>query len=245
MVVFFLVIAAAALLFGIFRGTLYAGSLFFSRNSHFELKHLDIASDGRLSASQLREYAAIDPGVNLFALDFDAIRRRLSSVPLVESVDIRRELPDTLRIQVTERVAIAQLRWTKRGLPFLIDRHGIVMPATRSGQSLPIIDGAKFENLRPGAKVDASGVRQCLDILTAADELRLGAQIHLDSFDLRYPEFITVIVNGETNARFPHHSAKDKLVRLVSVLQLASEHGRRIKTVDLTPDGRNVPVTYY
>lgn len=244
LVVLFLILTVLLLLAGLYRGIRYAGSFFFSRNPEFALKVMDIRSDGRLQPEQLREYANLQAGINLFSIDFNLLRRKLAEVPLVESVMIERKLPDTLMIQVTERVALAQLRWNSRGLPFLLDRHGVVLPMTRSGQSLPLIEGFTSETLRPGARTDHAGIRQCLQILSAADQLGLGTQISFSGFDVRYPDFISAVVNGGTSARFPLHSAREKLVRLVSVLQLANEQGRQVKTVDLTPDGRNVPVTF-
>jgi cell division septal protein FtsQ len=244
LVILFLILTALLLLAGLYQGVRYAGSLFFSRNPEFELKNIDIHSDGRLQPEQLREYIQLQGGENLFSVDFNRIRRKLQEVPLVESVAIERKLPDTLTIRVVERVAIAQLRWSRRGLPFLLDRHGVVLPMTRSGQSLPLIDGFSKETLRPGERVEHPGVLQCLNLLSAADQLGSGAQITFDGFDVRYPDFIIVAVNGGVSARFPLHSAREKLVRLISVLQLAGEQGRRVKTVDLTPDGRNVLVTF-
>ena len=140
---------------------------------------------------------------------------------------------------------MVQINWNRRGIPFLIDRHGIVLPATRSGQALPMIEGLKLDELRPGKQVTDSGVQCVLEILTVSDALGLGSQIRFERFDLRNPEFITAQLNDNISARFPRHSVREKLVRLVRVLQIAREQGRRVKTVDLTPDGRNVPITYY
>ncbi len=242
--VLFLVFAVIIALFGIYRGLEYVGSLFFSRNPHFELKHIEMSSDGRLSSTKLTQYADIDSAGNLFAVDFDQIRANLASVPLIESVHIRRRLPDTLLVRVVERTAVTQIRWTHRGLPLLMDRHGVVLPATRTGRSLPMIDGLKLDTLRPGERIDDPGVHYALELLSQADELGLGSQIRFERFDLRYPEFVTVGLNDDITARFPRHSARERLIRLVRVLQIAREQGRRIKTVDLTPDGRNVPTTY-
>lgn len=245
MVVLLLTAVAGGLLFGIFAGLTYAGSLFFSRNPKFELRNINVTSDGRLPPDFFCERAGLKTGINLFSIDFDEVRRKLEEVPLVESVTIERKLPDTLNVNITERVAMAQIRWSTRGLPFLVDRFGVVLPMTRSGQSLPLIEGLKLEKLRPGDRVDNPGIRQCLDILAAVEQLRLGSQVAFASFDIRYPDFVTAIVNGETTTRFPLHSGREKLIRLVSVLQLSNEQGRRTKTIDLTPDGRNVPVTFY
>jgi cell division protein FtsQ len=245
LMILLLTATALALLFGIFIGLKYTGSLFLSRNPRFELKNINIRSDGRLPPEFFCERAGLQVGTNLFALNFDVLRKKLEEVPLVESVSIERKLPDTLNISIIERVAMAQIRWNPRALPFLVDRHGVILPMTRSGQSLPLIEGLKLEKLRPGDRVERPGISQCLDILIAADQLGLGSQVAFNSFDIRYPDFVTAVVNSDITVRFPQHSAKEKLVRLVSVLQIAKEQGRRLKTIDLTPDGRNVPTTDY
>lgn len=245
LVILFLTVVTVALLFGAFAGFAYTGSLFLSRNPRFELKYINIRSDGRLLPEQLREYAGLETGTNLFAVDFGRLHRILEEVPLVESVSIERKLPDTLNISVIERVALAQIRWNPRALPFLVDRYGVILPMTRSGQSLPLIMGLKLESMRPGDRVDPPGVIECLDILSSSEQLGLGAQVTFNSLDIRYPDFITTVINGNITVRFPQYGASKKLPRLVSVLQIAKEQGRRLKTIDLVPDGRNVPTTSY
>lgn len=245
LVILLLVAAALALLFGIFAGIKYTGSLFLSRNPKFELKNINITSDGRLSSEFFCERAGLHPGLNLFSIDLDMLRKKFEEVPLVESVTIFRQLPDTLTVNITERVPVAQVRWNPRALPFLLDRYGVVLPMTKSGQALPLIEGLKLEKIRPGDRVERPGISQCLELQIAADQLGLGSQVSFASFDIRYPDFVTAIVNGDTTVRFPQHSAREKLIRLVSVMQLAKEQGRHVKTIDLTPDGRNVPVTFY
>ena len=174
LVVLLLTATALALLLGIFVSLKYTGSLFLSRNPKFELKNINITSDGRLPAEFFCERAGLHTGTNLFALDFDMLRKKLEEVPLVESVAIERKLPDTLNIKIIERVAMAQIRWNPRALPFLLDGHGVVLPMTRSGQALPLIEGLKLEKVRPGDRIERPGITQCLDILAAADQLGLG-----------------------------------------------------------------------
>lgn len=237
-------VALSLSLLAVYKLCALTGSLFLSRNDHFTIQTIDMTSDGRLTPSKLMEYADVRPGQNLFALDLGEIEKNLKTVPLIDRVQIKRKLPDTLMIRVIERVAVAQIRWTYRGMPFLMDRDGIVLPATRSGQALPVLEGMELEKLRPGEQVDVPGVQYVLELLNASDALGLGAQVRFTNFDLRYPDFITVQLNEDVTARFPRHSAREKLIRLVRVLQIAREQGRQIKTVDLTPDGRNVPTTY-
>jgi len=223
----------------------YAGSLFFSRNPHFELKNIIMSSDGRLTPSWLIEYSGLLPGGNLFDVDFDELRKTMEDESTIKSVRIQRKLPDTLIVRVVERVAVAQVNWKWRGPVFLIDPEGIVLPPTRTGQALPLIEGLKFDKLRPGDKIDDAGVLYVLELLEASRSPQLSVLVDFERFDLRYPDFITATLVNGTSARFPRHSSKSKTVTLAATLEDAREKGKRVRTVDLTPDGRNVPITFY
>jgi cell division protein FtsQ len=245
LLVFFFLLLAVGLLVGLYQGVAYSGSLFFSRNPKFELKNINITSDGRLTPEFFLQRSGLETGTNLFQVDFEVLMKRFQEVPLVESVTLERRLPDTLNIRIVERVAMAQIRWNPKTLPFLLDRHAVVIPMTRSGQSLPLIEGFRTQILRPGDRLDNPGIRQCLDLQAAVDRSGLGAQITFNTLDIRHPDFVTAQVNGEMTVRFPLHSAEDKLDRLAKTLRQASIQGKRLKTIDLTPDGVNVPVTFY
>lgn len=223
----------------------FAGSLFLSRNPHFQLKHIIMSSDGRLTPSKLIEYAGVQRGGNLFDVDFDTLRDHLEGVALIDSVHIQRRLPDTLIVRVAERVAVAQVNWKWRAPCFLIDRDGVILPPTRTGQALPMIEGLKIGQLRPGEHLEDPGVQYVLELLTAARSLGLSPSIDFERFDLRYPDYINATLVGGVSVRFPRHSAEDKLRRLATQLQIARERGRRVKTVDLVPDGINTPVMEY
>jgi len=224
------------------------GSLLFSRNPCFELKSIEMTSDGWLSPLELRRWMDIGDETNLFAVDFDEVRANLLSKPEIEKVFIQRRLPSTLVVQVVERDAVVKIRFRRRGLLYLLDRHGVALrpPPTRShGESLPLIEGATVKEPRLGEQVDDPGILYVLKLLSSADGLGLGSQVRFTEFDLRYPDFVTVSLNEGMTVRFPRHSAGERLVRLVATIQKAKDMGKRPKTINLIPDGRNVPVTYY
>ena len=193
LVVLLLTALSLALLCGLFFGLRYVGSLFLSRNPRFELKHIEITSDGRMICDQLLEYI----GSNILSVVFGKLRAQLAELPLVESVLIDRKLPDTLAIHVIERVGVAQIQWNTRGLPFLVDRTGVVLLMTPGGQSLPMINGAKLPGIRPGDLIDDPVICHCLAILKESDNPNYGAQLSFDSFDVHQPDFITAVVNWE------------------------------------------------
>jgi len=244
------IVSAVILLVALYYLFAYTGSLFFSRNPAFELKTIELTTDGRLSTSELKRWVGIDPNANLFAIDFAEVRANLLSKPQIEEVFIQRKLPSTLVVRVVEREAVVRIQFRRSGFLYLLDRHGIAMrpPPTRSSeQALPLIEGLKMKEPRVGEQVVDPGIQYVLELLAARDDpaLRLRSQVHFEKFDLHYPDFITAQLTEGVSARFPRHSAREKLIRLVATLQTAKETGERVKTVDLTPDGRNVSTTPY
>ncbi len=246
--VFLSVILTIALLISLGYALSYVGSLFFSRNPHFTLKTIEMTTDGRLSVPELKRWVGVDRETNLFAIDFEKVRNNLLSKPQIESISIHRKLPSTLVVRVTERDAVVQIRFRRRGFLYLLDRHGVAMrpPAIPSSErALPLIEGLKIKEPRLGERVADSGIQYVLELLSQADTLGLGSQVRFEKFNLSYPDFITATLNDDVFARFPYHSAKMKLIRLVVTLQKAEEIGERVKTANLVPDGRNVPTTFY
>jgi len=49
-------------------------------------------------------------GLNLFQIDIDRVQRDLSGLGWVRRIDIEKQVPDTLRIKITERVPVALVR---------------------------------------------------------------------------------------------------------------------------------------
>ncbi|MHB8717430.1 MAG: cell division protein FtsQ/DivIB [Candidatus Dormibacteria bacterium] len=67
----------------------------------FRVHTVDVTGTRLLSRTALLEAAAV-PQTSVFAVDSNAIRRRLTSVPWVHSVDVSTQLPSTVVIDVTE-----------------------------------------------------------------------------------------------------------------------------------------------
>ena len=70
------------------------------------VRTVTVSGEQRLSAAAIEQAAAIRRGAALARLDTGAIRERISALPAVRSVSVRTSYPSTVRIAVTERVAV-------------------------------------------------------------------------------------------------------------------------------------------
>jgi cell division septal protein FtsQ len=236
------VVLAGAAWFGL-RGARYLGQMLYSGNERYLITHLDVSSDGKLQPSHVREYAHVAEGMNLFAVDPQQVRKDLESVPLVESVEITRHLPDTLVIRVHERVAAARLGDDTATFAMVLDHKGYVLGPTSTSPQLPSIHGFREKGLRPGVRVTDPGVQEALQVIALCDMPRLSHLIKVRSIDVSDNQLLDVrLVRGE-RVLLSRQDVDSKLEKLCEIMKHTADTGQAIAAIDMTVD-RNFPVQY-
>jgi cell division protein FtsQ len=113
-----------------------------------------------LTDSVVRRAAQVPLGGPLATADLEAVSRRVRRLPAVRSVDVSRAWPDRVRIDVTERRAVAVVREAGSGVLHGVDDHGVVFRTFhRRPAGLPLVrraHGAGTAALAEAASVAAS-----------------------------------------------------------------------------------------
>jgi len=144
------VLVLVGLVAGLWAGSHLIMRRLYSRNSTFVIKHINIKGSLILSPMLVREYTQLDEGLNLFDIDIKQIRDDfLRRVPSVKSMDISRRLPDTLDINIAERIPLAKLN---KG-PLVVDRYGMIFVFKGTTSQMPMIVGYDRKRSRPGVKI--------------------------------------------------------------------------------------------
>ncbi|HFE44378.1 MAG TPA: FtsQ-type POTRA domain-containing protein, partial [Nannocystis exedens] len=122
------------------------GYAFVTTSPRFAAKNLLFAPTEHISPERIAELMGIDEGTNLLAVDTDELERKIAADHWVESVEVRRELPDTLRVAVVEHVPAAVLLAEHF---YLIDSAGRPFKQLGRGErgDLPILTGISRELL--------------------------------------------------------------------------------------------------
>ena len=230
------------LLVGLGFGLYSLQKFLFQKNPAFEIQHLEISSDGRLSEDLIREYAKVSEGMNLFEVRFPKIEENLKNVSEVESVRLERQLPHTLIVEVKERVPVARLQGPNpQPFPLVIDRFGVVLPPRRNS-TLPLICGLE-ENPRLGEHLEDPDVETALKILAISNSMELLRNyIRIEKVELGHADYIGLELEGGTTVRMSRHDLRTRLNRLASILRI---QGGRVRAVDLTLDSNKAPVVIY
>ena len=157
----------------------------------FKVDAVDVEGAQRYTADEIRQGLSVHEGDNLYLWNKVKVSNNLlAQFPYLESVQIRRSLPDRLTVSVTE--CAAALAVPTDGGYYYISRQGKVLELNAADGGLPLATGVTLMGMQPGELVDPStdaytgALLQALNALDAADMLPQLKFINLQSLtDIR------------------------------------------------------------
>ncbi len=88
------------------------GAAVATRTPLLDVDRVTVTGVEHTTAEEVRRAAAIDDGEPLVSVDPGAVADRVEALPWVEAARVERSWPSTVRVQVTERVAVAVVQVT-------------------------------------------------------------------------------------------------------------------------------------
>jgi len=118
----------------------------FTQCDYFSTRKLSVAGNQRLTPAQVLETAGLAPGVNILSINLPLSRKRLLSHPWSVQAQVRRELPDTLVVTVSEHQPLAVIDLGKK---FLVNHGGEIFKELEAAdpRGLPVIKGLNVADL--------------------------------------------------------------------------------------------------
>ena len=95
----------------------------------FTLKHVETRGNRRVSTQAIYDIAFSQQSSAMPLVDLDGTRERLLRLPWIGEARVSRRLPDTLVIEVIERVPVAV--WQQNGRLSLVDAEGVELEPVR------------------------------------------------------------------------------------------------------------------
>ena len=140
----------------------------------FTLREIKLIGATYLTPDDILRVGQIYYGEPLFQLETDSITTRLSNDLRVEEVTVRRSLPSTLEVEVVERKPVATINCDYGYLD--LDRNGKVIDSYKDlkGLAVPMITGARVEDLYIGDDIDDEQVKKILYYLQQMDDESLN-----------------------------------------------------------------------
>jgi cell division septal protein FtsQ len=229
-------------------------------NRAFAIAQIDAQTDGVIAPDQLRRWANVKLGENLFALDLASVKRDLEMVSLVSFVSVERVLPRTLRIRVNEREAAAQVnvpRTNARGLVevsvFHLDPDGFVMvpldprqrttPANQPEDPLPVLTGVGLHELQPGRRLELPQVQAALRLVTEFAHSPMAGLVDLKRIDIGSAEILVVTTGQGSEVTFGLQDLDRQLRRWAEIHNQGQRLNKSLASLDLAVSN-NIPARW-
>jgi cell division protein FtsQ len=125
------------------------------------VREIQVLGAELVTVEEVRHTAAVPVGTPLVRVDLDAVRARVANLAPVERVNVVRQWPGTLRIELLERTAVAVV---PRGREFaVLDRTGVEFRTlTEAPKELPLLRVAEGES----AELTTRGALRVIEALT-------------------------------------------------------------------------------
>ena len=187
--------------------------------SHWNLlniKEIEIKGTHYINENLLYLRLASIEAKNLFAVNDSRIKEILSEYTRIKSFKVIRQIPNTLKILIQERIPIACLS-SSNDTMYLIDNEGVVLDYAKSSakNDLPIFKGINTNNLTFGRTISDKNIKVLLNIYNYIKQENPDFVDRISEFDMEDGEVI--LIENKRNVKFLLGSEKfqeriDKLI---------------------------------
>lgn len=189
----------------------------------FTLQRVIVNGNQYLSREEVMEIARIHIGQPLFQLQTDAVTRNLTRDLRIESASVRRQMPDTVEIDMTERIPVATAACDYGYVD--LDRQGKVIAGYRTLKRMPIplITGVVLHDLYIGDDNTDETVGSVLVFLQKINPEALNriSEIHIGN-----PEEIVAYTTDSVQIRLGNMERLDEKAKLTQDFLEDQEHAK-------------------
>ena len=204
----------------------------------FYPKSVTVSGNRVVPTGEVLSRASIARHENIWLQNTHAAAARIETIPYVETAQIHRSLPASVRIVVAERKPFAVLQ--AAGVRVIVDRDLRVLQADDETRTLPVIIAGAQNALTPGAFVRNPDVQRLRDDYVAL------AQAHVAVRNVRYDKFgdLVATTRGGIDLLLGDDADLGKKTPLIDpIISQVSAGGKRLAAVDLRAP--KTPVVVY
>lgn len=189
----------------------------------FVLKHVNVHGNAYLSDEEIIRISGVNLGENLFQLATDEIMQAMGKDIRIDQVIVRRNFPNSLDIQVVERIPLAIIKCDYGYLE--VGRGGIILDAHRTLSQIPvpIVSGVEVSDLFVGDTAENQQLSQVLDFL---DKLNRDTATSIAEINISDPNNVMVYMNHSVQLKM---GALDSLQKKLEITESVNREVKQAK----------------
>ena len=242
-----------ALCGGGYAGAREAARRLFFQNPDYQVKAIELETDGTLQREQVLKAADLHEGANIFSVNLASVRDRIQQLPQVDEVEVVRKLPGEIDIRIVERKPVAWITSETEitdpfasDAAFLVGARGVLMKQKKllpEYLGLPLIAGCVGESLEAGKSIESLEARTALKLLRLTESSFLQTRFQIREIDISKNYCLLVTDKNRSRVMFGLNELEDQLRRLQVFLDYCDNTKQELETLNLVAQ-RNVPVTF-
>lgn len=164
----------------------------------FTLQRVRLQGNTYITETDILTSGRLHKGQPLFQLETSEVTQNLLRDLRIESAVVRRRLPDTLEVEITERTPVATVACDYGYLD--LDRQGKVIGSYKSLRKMPIpmITGVKMHDMYIGDDNKDTRVAKVLELLASLNQEAINS---LSEISVANPEAVTAYTNQSVQIR--------------------------------------------
>ena len=231
----------------IIAGIVWAVSYTIDKAYSLSIEHITYDSRQKLiSKAQAMQLLGIEGAINMATLNASGMEELLESNPCIESAHIRAELPDTLSIEIDERIPIVYVEMEhaadlgKRTRLFM-DPKGYLFPVVPEYHSkfmgVPVwyLNPNDIKEFKPGARIEEKHYSPIVQLVAASNRYGL-TEIPAIREIFRPKEWkIVLSLDGGISVLMQVYGIRAQMERLAMILEHARATGKQVNSVNVFP----------
>ncbi len=237
----------------IYLGAREGAKRFFFENADYQVRTIELQTDGTLQREQILKVADLHEGENIFSVNLGRVRDSVQRLPQVDEAEVVRKLPGEIDIRVVERKPVAWITGDKQisdpfvsDAAFLVDARGVLMKEKKllpEYLGLPLISGCSSESLEAGKVVESLEAKTALELLRLSTRSFMQTRFLIREIDVSKSYCLLVTDKNHARVTLALNDLEAQLQRLEQFLVYCDDSKQELETVNLLVQ-RNIPVTF-
>ncbi|MFQ5443134.1 MAG: cell division protein FtsQ/DivIB [Nitrospinales bacterium] len=228
-------IIATSILLSVLSYGAFQGYRYLTTAPYFSVKQVEINGNSVLETSDVMALAGTLRGSNIFKLDLDEVKRRLDSHPRVLETRVERTLPESVRINIQERIPFARIKMDR---VYTMDKFGVLLAEAEDGTALdhlPLVTGMTAKKVRLGENLASENLIRALQVMHYLNLLDLFWENSINQVEIiNNHRAVFATQNGETKIFMDLNHADENFSNLKLIHELIADKFNSIEHIDLS-----------
>ena len=155
-------------------GIIIGGIIYAMLSPIFNIKNITVAGNSKISSEAIISLSGLNIDQNIFNFRTSNVKEEIKQNPYIDTVEIKRKFPDTVKISVQERTATYMLTYGNAYV--YINNQGYILEITREKGDFPIIEGYETptEQIVEGNRLSLEDLEKLNDVLKIMEAISSG-----------------------------------------------------------------------